>query len=99
MLPREVIEEPLSGYAPTGLHVLVTLADGINRLLIVLALPFEIVSERVVEGIGSALSAPTRVLFELRESLRLQRYGVHSPELRDLAIGCQGRVQATLNDC
>lgn len=98
MLPREVIEELLSGCAPPGLHVLVTLADGINSLLVILPLPFEVVSERVVERVGSAFSAPTRVLFELRESLRLQRYGVHSPERRDLSIGCQGRVQATLTD-
>jgi hypothetical protein len=33
MLPREVVEELLSGYAVTGFHVLVTLADGIDRLL------------------------------------------------------------------
>lgn len=50
MLPREVIEELLSGYAPTGFQVLVTLADGIDSLLEVLALPFKIVSERVMQS-------------------------------------------------
>ena len=78
MLPREVIEELLSGGGPTGSYVLVSLADGINSLLVVLALPIEIVGERIIERISGALAAAPGVLLQLGQSLRLDGYSLHT---------------------
>ena len=60
MLPRKLVEEFLGGFSATGLYVLVALADGFNGLLIILALPLEIVRQRIVKRVccGLASSAP-----------------------------------------
>ena len=52
MLPRELIEELVAGCGATRLHILVALADGIDSFLIILALPLEVVGQRVVERVS-----------------------------------------------
>src|SRR6185503_5142017 len=60
MLPREVVEEFVGRRCAPGLYVLKTVADPLKGLLIILALPFEVFSQGVVERVGGALSAPAR---------------------------------------
>src|SRR3954462_10537610 len=88
MLPREFIEERLGRRGATGLHVLETLADRVDRLLIVLALPFEVVGQDIVESIGGAFPASPRKLLELSQPLRLHRQRLHTlkVEIRGLAV-------------
>jgi hypothetical protein len=43
MLPRELVEEFVSGVGAACLHVLVALADSCNGFLVVLPLPFKII--------------------------------------------------------
>ena len=52
MLPRELVEELVGRYGATRLHILVALADGIDSFLIILALPLEVVGQRVVERVS-----------------------------------------------
>jgi len=73
MLPRELIEELVGGLGATGLHILETLADRFNGLLIILALPFEVVGQDLVESVRGGFAASPRELFELSEPLRLDR--------------------------
>ena len=77
MLPREVVEELLGGSGSTGLHILVALPDALDRFLIVLALPFEIVSKDIVKGIGSAFAPAASQILELCQPLGFQRHGIH----------------------
>ena len=77
MLPRELVEELVGGSGSTGLHVLVALPDALDRFLIVLTLPFEIISKDIVKGIGSALAPAAGQILKLRQALRFQRHGVH----------------------
>ena len=51
MLPRKLVEEFLSRFGATRLHVLVALADCFNGLLIILAFPLEIVRQRIVKRV------------------------------------------------
>src|SRR5207249_7299438 len=77
MLPRKLIEEFLGGLRATCLHVLEALPDGFNSFLIILALPFEVLREHVVEGVGGTLPASASELFELSKPLRLYRERFH----------------------
>jgi len=77
MLPRELIEELVSGYAATRVHILIPLADGIDGFPIILTLPFEVVGQRIVEGISGALPTSARELLELRQSFGLERRCLH----------------------
>jgi hypothetical protein len=60
MLPRELIEELVGGCGATGLHILVTLANCIESFLIILALPLEVVGQRVVERVSRTLPSSAR---------------------------------------
>jgi hypothetical protein len=71
MLPRELIEELISRNRTTGFHVLVTLATCLHGLLIVLALRLQTLGQGLVEGVSSALAAPTCDLLELGQSVRI----------------------------
>ena len=73
MLPRELVEESVSRYGATSLHVLMPLADSIERFLIVLPLPRKVIGQGVVEGISRALPSTAGELFQLCQSLRLER--------------------------
>ena len=77
MLPRELIEELVGGRGATRLHILVTLADGIDSFLIVLALPLEVVGQRVVERVSRTLPSSARKVLQLCQPLRLERNRVH----------------------
>jgi hypothetical protein len=77
MLPRELIEELVSGYAATRVHILIALADGIDGFPIVLTLPFEIVGQYIIEGISGALPTSARKLLKLRESFGFERWSLH----------------------
>ena len=77
MLPRELIEELVGGCGATRLHILVALADGIDSFLIILALPLEVVGQRVVERISRTLPSSARKVLQLCQSLRLERNRVH----------------------
>ena len=77
MLPREVVEELLGRSGSTGLHVLVALPDTLYGFLIVLALPFEIVSKDIVKGIGSAFPPAASQILELRQAPGFQRHRFH----------------------
>ena len=81
MRPRELIEELLGRLGATGLHVLDTLADRFNSLLVILTLPFEVVGQDVIEGVGGALPASPRELFELSQPLRLHRQRLHASKV------------------
>jgi hypothetical protein len=78
MLPRELVEELVGGYGATGLHVLVALADGFNGLLVVLAFPFEVLGQGIVECVSHALSSPTRQILQLGQSFRLDGKRFHN---------------------
>ena len=69
MLPREVVEELLGGPGSTCLHVLVALPDAFDRILIVLALPFEIIGKNIVMCVGSTLAPAAGQILELRQPL------------------------------
>ena len=88
MLPREVVEEFVGRRCAPGLCVLKTVADPLKGLLIILALPFEVFSQGVIERVGGALSAPARKLFEFRQPLGLdgQRLHVSKVELGDADV-------------
>ncbi|PYR72461.1 MAG: hypothetical protein DMF87_27945, partial [Acidobacteria bacterium] len=77
MLPRELVEELISGPGLAGLHVVVASADAFDGFLIVLALPFEIVDKEIVKRVGSALAAATGEILELRQSLGFHRHRFH----------------------
>jgi hypothetical protein len=81
MLPRELVEEFVSGLRAPCLYVFQSSAYPLNGFLIILALPFEVFGQDVVEGIGSALAAPARVLLELSQPLRLHRHRVHGSKV------------------
>jgi hypothetical protein len=77
MLPRELIEELVGGCSATRFHILVALADGIDSVLIILALPLEVVGQRVVERISRTPPSSARKVLQWRQSLRLERNRVH----------------------
>lgn len=52
----------LGGSGSTGVHVLVALPDAFDRILIVLALPFEIIGKNIVKSVGSTLAVRIVVL-------------------------------------
>jgi hypothetical protein len=93
MLPRELIEL-LGRFRATGVHVLETLADSFDRLLIILTLPLEVVGKDVVEGVGDAFPTPPRELFELSQPLRLYRQRLHASkvEVRELDVNLMRRA-------
>ncbi len=72
MLPRELIEELVGRLGATSLYVLMPSADRIERFLIVLTLPREVIGQRVVEGISRALPSTAGELFQLCQSLRFE---------------------------
>jgi len=105
MLPRELIEELVGGCGATRLHILVALADGIDSFLIILALPLEVVGQRVVERVSRTFPSSARKVLQLCQSLRLERNRVHflkvevrqadvnsAAALRQVAIPMVGRV-------
>jgi hypothetical protein len=49
MLPREVVEALIGTSGSAGLHALVAPPDALHSLLIVLALPFEVVVKEFVK--------------------------------------------------
>lgn len=73
MLPRELVQEFVSGDRPARLHVLETSSHPFDRLLIILTLPLEIIREGIVERISVALPAPAGILLQLRESFGFDR--------------------------
>jgi hypothetical protein len=77
MLPRKLIEELIGGCGASRLYILVGLADGIDSVLIILALPLEVVGQRVVERVNHTLPSSARKVLQLRQSLRLERNRVH----------------------
>lgn len=60
MLPRELVEELISRSGSAGLHVIVALPDAFDGLLIVLALPFEVVESARTSSRASAVLLPRR---------------------------------------
>ena len=80
MLPRELVEELIGRPRSAGLHVLVALADALYGLLIVLALPLEVVGKDIVKSVGSALAAAAGQIFELCQPLGLYRHRFHGFE-------------------
>jgi hypothetical protein len=60
MLPRELVQELFGGLQTTGLHVLIALADGLEGLLVILAFPFKVLCQGIVECVSRALSSPAR---------------------------------------
>jgi len=77
MLPREVVEEVTGRSGSTGLHVLVSLPDALDGLLIVLALPFEIIGKNIVKSVGSTLAPAARQILELRQPLGFHGHRFH----------------------
>ena len=77
MLPRELVEELISGFRAARFHILKALANALDRFLIVLTFPFEIVGEDVVKRIGGALAASSCEFLELRQSFRSDGYRCH----------------------
>jgi hypothetical protein len=77
MLPCELLEELIGRHGPTGLYVLLPLSDCIECFLIVLTLPGEVIGQGIIEGIGRALPSTAGEFFQLCQSLRFERYGVH----------------------
>lgn len=73
MLLGELVEEFVGWHGSTRLHILKTLAHAFYRLLVVLALPLQVIAEGVIEGIGGALSTPAGVLLKLCESFGFDR--------------------------
>ena len=51
MLPRELVEELIGRSCPARFDVLVALADAFDGFLVVLTLPFEVVSQHIVQGV------------------------------------------------
>lgn len=94
MFPRELVEELFSGFCATGLHVLDTLTDRFNGLLIVLTLPFEVIGQDVVEGFSGALPASPCELFELRQSLRLDWQRLHASKVEGRRVDVNFRTPA-----
>ena len=77
MLPRELVEELISGFHATRLHILMALANAFDRFLVVLTFPFEVVGEDIVKGIGGALAASSCQFLELRQSFRSDGHCCH----------------------
>jgi hypothetical protein len=65
MLPREFVEEWLGRLGATSLHIFVPLADTCHGFFVVLTLRFEVFGQDIVEGVSSALPAPTSELLQL----------------------------------
>lgn len=53
MLPREIVEELIRRDRAIGLHILVTLANGLKGFVIVLALPFQILGQGLPIGLDN----------------------------------------------
>jgi hypothetical protein len=77
MLPRKVVEELIGWSGSAGLHVLAALPDALDSLLIILALPFEVVGKDVVKSVGGALATTAGKILELRQPFRLHRQRFH----------------------
>ena len=72
MLPRELVEELIGGLRPAGPCVLVSLAD---RLLVVLALPLEILGKDFVKGLSDALASAAGEVLELHQPIGIHQHG------------------------
>ena len=78
MLPRKLVEELVGWLCTTRLHVLVALADALNGLLVVLAFPFEILGQDLVECVSRALSTSARKILQLAQPFRLDWKRFHN---------------------
>ena len=65
MLPGELVEKFVGGPGAIGLYILVALVDSFDGFLVVLAFPFEIIGQGIIEGLSSALPPSTGEFLEL----------------------------------
>jgi hypothetical protein len=78
MLLRELIKECISRLRSTSPHILMALANAGNGIFVVLAIRLQVLSKDVVEGVSSALAAPSGKLLQLHQALATHRQGVHA---------------------
>ena len=65
MLAAQIGEKLGGGSGPSGFHVLVAATDALDGLRKVLALPFQVGGESIVERRDGVLAAPLGVLLQL----------------------------------
>ena len=80
MLPRELVEELIRGFGAASRHVGVSFPNTLERLSIILTLPFQVIGQDVVQGVSRAFAATPREFLEFRQPLGLQGHGVHDPD-------------------
>jgi hypothetical protein len=89
MLPAHLGKELGGGPGTSGFYVFVTLADAFYGFVEVLALPFQIGSQSLVERGGRILAMSLGVLLQLGLALWLDRFHLHACKLR----GREARVK------
>jgi hypothetical protein len=77
MLAAKLGEKLNRGAGASGSYILVAFADALDRFLEVLALPFEIGSQGLIERGGRILAMALGVLLKLNPALRFERNHVH----------------------
>jgi len=70
MLTAHLGEKLSGGANASGSYILVAVADTFDRFLEVLALPFEIGRQGLIEGSSGVLAVTLGILIELRTALR-----------------------------
>ena len=90
MLPAHLGKELGGGPGTSGFYVFVTLADAFYGFVEVLALPFQIGSQSLVERGGRILAMSLGVLLQLGLALWLDRYHLHACKRKRQGSACQG---------
>jgi len=66
MLATYIAEELVGGPGAAGFHVVIPLLDTSNGFFKILAFPFQVGGQSLIEGFGWSLSSPTREFFQFR---------------------------------
>ena len=70
MFHAQLFQDFVRRLSAPGLQVIIALPDAFYRFLIVLAFPFEISGQGVIERRGGVLSMPSGIVVELRFTFR-----------------------------
>jgi len=90
MLPAHLGKKVGGGSGASGFYVFVTSPDAFGGFLEVLALPFQIGGQRVVERGGGVLAMALGVLLQLGLAFWLDGHHIHAVKRKRRESACQG---------
>ena len=97
ILPAHLGKELGGRPSATGVNVVKTATDTFDGFLEILALPFKVRRQHIVEGCGGILPVPLSVVFQLRSALWLEGYCFHRLASQFIAVAAGWRRRMRTN--